>query len=113
MRAALTHRYHLERIEGVDREKPTPKKLHIRIQNGILALMFEAVKLNPAFEAMPELDTLLETGKDFLVLDIVVTHHEADVSQRYAARPRRITLHRDSVAGPNCPGAFRKMRVVA
>jgi Uma2 family endonuclease len=78
MPAPTAFLYHSERIDGVEREKPTPRKSHIRIQNRILEIMFGARKLDSSFEPMPELATLLDKGTDFLVPDIVVTRTDAD-----------------------------------
>lgn len=77
MSTGVTHRWRTEIIDGVEREIPTPKKLHIRIQNRIEQVMFRAVHQHPQFEMLPGLDTLLDRGRDFLCPDIVVTRSDA------------------------------------
>ena len=70
-------RYYTEIIDGVERELPTPKKLHIRIQNLILRLFFAAQDSYLEFDVMPALDVLLDRGRDYLVPDITVVRRNA------------------------------------
>jgi Uma2 family endonuclease len=77
MSTAVTHHWRTEVIDGVEREIPTPKPLHIRIQNRMEEIMFAAARANPEFEVLPGLDVLLDRGKDYLCPDIVVTRADA------------------------------------
>lgn len=73
----VTHRWRTEIIDGVERKIPTPKPLHIRIQNRLEQAMFQAVAKHPQFEMLPGLDVLLDRGRDYLCPDIVVTRADA------------------------------------
>ena len=70
-----TFRYHTERIDGEEREKPVPKKLHARIQQRLSELLPEGVKSSGA-EILPELNVLC--GPDRLVPDLTVAPRDAE-----------------------------------
>ena len=73
MSALLTERYHFERIDGREVEKPLPKKLHAFIQE-YLCFYFR-VNLPAFLRAAPELNVLC--AEDRLVPDVTVMMRSA------------------------------------
>lgn len=75
MSAVLTNaKYYIERIDGREIEKPTPKKLHARLQAALLRELFKHELID--LEVLPNLDVLIGNG-DWLVPDIVLCRRDA------------------------------------
>jgi Uma2 family endonuclease len=71
--AIQSARYHLEVIDGVPQEKPTPKQFHALIQ---AYLFLKLVPLFPKGHVLLNMDVLVG-GSDFLVPDLLITGSEA------------------------------------
>jgi len=65
--------YHLERIDGQEVQKPSPKKLHALIERYLVIVL--AHHLPKQYVAAPELNVLC--GEDRLVPDVTVTERMA------------------------------------
>jgi hypothetical protein len=75
MSAALTQsKYHIERIDGKEIEKPTPKKLDARLHAALLRELFKHNLVE--FEVLPNLDVLVGNG-DWIVPDITISRLDA------------------------------------
>jgi Uma2 family endonuclease len=74
MSTATQFRYHTETINGVEIQKPLPKRLHAIIQKRILYLLEEQLA-GKGYDVLPELDILC--GRDRRCPDLTVYRSDA------------------------------------
>lgn len=85
MSAVLTGpKYHVERIDGKEIEKPTPKKLHAFVMAALMAELFKQNVLD--LMVLPALDVLVGNG-DWIVPDIVIARRDAKYDNGMLAEP--------------------------
>jgi Uma2 family endonuclease len=90
MSAVLTGpKYHIERIDGREIEKPTPKKLHAFVMSALMAELFKHDLSD--LVVLPALDVLVGNG-DRIVPDIVIVRRDAKYDNGMLAEPAMLAV---------------------
>lgn len=82
-------KYHVERIDGKEIEKPTPKKLHAFVMSALMAELFKHNLVE--FAVLPALDVLVGNG-DWIVPDIVIARMNAKYENGMLAEPALLAV---------------------